>query len=661
MKNLKIFLLLIMACFIVSLTGCSNNHTITYHIDEVNEVGEIKVAEDSVYTIKVKEIDYYNFVGYYDSTGAKYTDEVGKCLFPYDLTTDLELYAKYTPCKYTIKMDLSEADNKDEFDSSDKVITVDDEMPTLPLLEKAKHDLICYEATIGGETIVISEAENYLDGFENIENYVTKNKNSDLTISIKPVFDKKKHNMTFIYNKDGETVTENLKVYIETDINDAAPTYKTEDGTIHQYAWKTAEQKEQNHPYIFYSGQTAEGLVLYADYFQRLHQLENSEFTVVETYTISENKEENTLHLPSNSSTLNLNIDVNARTTSYTVKLHNGSTYQGLSFNLLDRESDVTIVLKSDSTTNFAKITSTEKHNIIEGNALTEEQLVSLIVYGNVELNGLHGINGANGKDESGGSAIGGSDNLPPAESGKAGTDGTGCIQATNVLIDVMENSTLNLFAGNGGHGGNGGIPRPTDQKETGWGADGGSGGLGGSGAHAVEAQHLILNVAGTMNVVGGNGGNGGAGGKGSYAVGGFFHDVDCAGDGGAGNDGGNGGYCFKVKSYEVIEYANGTLVAGSAGNGGAGGNGGDAGTSKLYGDGPGGLGGDGGDAGEQGDIGFKESIGDHLSYTGSYTKSGGARGNNGYNGDGTNDHLGSEITQPGIGKYGILFGKMWE
>ena len=97
------------------------------------------------------------------------------------------------------------------------------------------------------------------------------------------------------------------------------------------------------------------------------------------------------------------------------------------------------------------------------------------------------------------------------------------------------------------------------------------------------------------------------------------------------------------------------------AGNGGDGGNGGDAGNSTLYGEGPGGLGGNGGNAGVQGDIGLKESIGNHLTYVGSYTKDGGDRGNNGYSGDGTNDHLGSEHTKPGYGSYGILFGVMWD
>lgn len=662
MKNKTIFLSFILICFMFSLASCTGKHTIKYYINEHDFEGEIKVKENVSYTIEVKELDYYYFIGYYDEDGARYTNDKGESLFPYDLEEDLTLYAKYAPCEYSITMDLSEADNKDEFLDTDTTLSFNSDMPQLPLLTKEKHDLICYEAIIGEESIIISEENNYLEGFEKLtDEYLFDNKNGNVSITIKPIFDKKKHQMTFTYLKDGKSVTETLKVYIETDIKDAAPKYTDEFGNQHDYAWRTIEQKDSSNPYVFYQGQTQEGLALYADYFYKQHNIPNNTTTpfLIETYSF--NVSEKTLHLANLSSiNANIKIDIDKNTDDYLITLNGGSSYNGLTFDVLQRDSDLMMTFATNSKNGLSTITPIEKHDIIDATKLDDNQLLTLTIKGIVQFSGLNGVNGAHGKDESGGSAVGGSADLPPAESGKHGTDGTGCISATNLKIVVPVESKFFVYSGNGGHGGNGGIPRPTDQKNTGWGADGGCGGSGGNGQNAIETTYLIIDVLGTMNVTAGNGGNGGAGGRGSYAVGGTFHDVDCAGDGGDGGNGGMGGFCFSTKGYEVINYAKGTLKAGSAGHGGNGGNGGDAGYSSLYGEGPGGRGANGGNAGAQGDIGLKESLGDHLTYIGSFTRNGGKRGANGYNGDGTNDHLGSDFTRDGTGSQGRLFGGKW-
>jgi hypothetical protein len=193
-------------------------------------------------------------------------------------------------------------------------------------------------------------------------------------------------------------------------------------------------------------------------------------------------------------------------------------------------------------------------------------------------------------------------------------------------------------------------------------GINGGSAAGGGNGGDGIEAKHLILDIKGTLNVTAGNGGQGGKGGNGSNAVGGSLVEPDCGGDGGSGASGGDGGYCFNIETYSIINYANGTLKAGSAGNGGDGGKGGSSHNSLFYGPGIGSHGGSGGDAGTQGDIGFtiEGGIPENLNYIGSYTAKGGKIGSAGYDGDGA--YAGDkEYIYAGDGSQGILFGKAWE
>ena len=132
----KGFLVFSLICSMFSLSSCFNRHTITYHIDELGFVDKVKVFEDDTYKLDVKQINYYKFVGYYDIDGAKYTDEFGKSLFGYDLEENLELYAKYIPCEYTIKIDPLDAENHNEFGNMETKLQIGDDIPSLPSFSK---------------------------------------------------------------------------------------------------------------------------------------------------------------------------------------------------------------------------------------------------------------------------------------------------------------------------------------------------------------------------------------------------------------------------------------------------------------------------------------------------------------------------------------------
>ena len=82
--------------------------------------------------------------------------------------------------------------------------------------------------------------------------------------------------LQFVYIKDGKQVSEDLKVYIETDIKEAAPKYIDEYGISHNYLWKTAEQLEENNPYSFYQGETQQGLTFYAEEFYTSYNISDT-------------------------------------------------------------------------------------------------------------------------------------------------------------------------------------------------------------------------------------------------------------------------------------------------------------------------------------------------------------------------------------------------
>ncbi|MBQ9079889.1 MAG: InlB B-repeat-containing protein [Clostridia bacterium] len=139
------------------------------------------------------------------------------------------------------------------------------------------------------------------------------------------------------------------------------------------------------------------------------------------------------------------------------------------------------------------------------------------------------------------------------------------------------------------------------------------AGSAGGNGGVAIDADHVNMNMTGTLNVTGGAGGNGANGTDGDDGSPWYngHSDRDATGngdDGGDGDDGtnggnaGKGGYAYDVTTL-IINSGTLTATGGKSGNGGNGGSGGDGGQGQESG-GWGTTAGDGGDGGNGGNGG---------------------------------------------------------
>lgn len=258
-----------------------------------------------------------------------------------------------------------------------------------------------------------------------------------------------------------------------------------------------------------------------------------------------------------------------------------------------------------------------------------------------IEHNTIHSVfGGSGGQGGNGGRGSGGSAAGADGGDGGAGGDGgkaAGIYVGRDARPQVLHNTIIAIFGGDGGLGGRGGIGQGGgDGLEPGSpGSPGGNGGQGdaggaGGGAFGIYVQGPHASPAVTGNKIsdlhagsGGDGGDGGEGGQGGQGDDGnqATGSVPRAGGaGGLGQDGGGGGHGGPGGSAAGIHAAGTSITspvqrnaisaiyAGDGGNGGHGGRGGDGGDGGNGGSdmfnppaSPGGSGGSGGAAGSGG------------------------------------------------------------
>jgi len=179
---------------------------------------------------------------------------------------------------------------------------------------------------------------------------------------------------------------------------------------------------------------------------------------------------------------------------------------------------------------------------------------------------------------------------------GSNGSDGGTAIIVDNIIVNMT--GTLTVVGGNGGNGATG-YAGANGSGNDAPGSNGGNGGNGGNGASAIKCVSITISKTSSVTLTAGDGGNGGAGGRGGNGTKDNWPFSNHNGKGGAGGNGGNGGSCSAALTTtnstinSAITYNEGTV-----GNGGAGGRGGDGG----QGAGGGSAGGAGGAGGWSGD-----------------------------------------------------------
>ena len=184
---------------------------------------------------------------------------------------------------------------------------------------------------------------------------------------------------------------------------------------------------------------------------------------------------------------------------------------------------------------------------------------------------------------------------------GGNGADGGVGILADNLIVDMT--GTLTVVGGNGGNGVTG-YAGSNGSSNDAPGSDGGNGGNGGKGASAIECVSITVMEASAVSLTAGNGGNGGDGGRGGDGARDNAPWSDGKNTGGDGGNGGNGGTCSNaLKATNATIDPEISIEEGMVGAGGAGGNGGNggAGNTSFVG-GSGGAGGAGGIGGLSGD-----------------------------------------------------------
>ena len=260
--------------------------------------------------------------------------------------------------------------------------------------------------------------------------------------------------------------------------------------------------------------------------------------------------------------------------------------YKGTN-NLSSSASDVDSLIKSSGTIEITG--NPESTLVLQPNATTARDC-AIVRANKVIINGGNlEINGSNGWNDS--------------TSGRNGGNGSSGIKASETVI--KNNAVVTITGGNGANGNrgkNGGSGSPGKDKEVasesagrgGDGVSGEKGGDGGNGGDAVIGNLVIEPTARTVSLTGGSGGNGGKGGNGGTGGKGGDNYIwnswtGHGGNGGNGGDGGNGGN-------------GGNAVSGTLEN--------QIGINAIVNHGKYGLGGSGGNGGVGGDRGYHKGTG---------------------------------------------------
>lgn len=242
--------------------------------------------------------------------------------------------------------------------------------------------------------------------------------------------------------------------------------------------------------------------------------------------------------------------------------------YNNLSFKIDYRSENNPLILNLDSISFNA--------NGEEGTCLSSESnaLIHLNVRRSVVLKGRNGcpaikcsnllIDGDANFRVYGGDGVNGDDEINNSNfsnNGGTGIDGS--------KLEINMKGKIRVYGGTGGVGKTGLLG--DEELKT----NGGIGGIGGNGGAAIVADELIINES-SVELFAGNGGQGGTGGKGYNALTGWGWHRD-ASTGGQGGTGGDSGIIFDVKTVNL----NGNQLNVYEGNGGQGGTGGTGGDGE--------------------------------------------------------------------------------
>lgn len=139
-KTKKFVCLLLCICMTVAFTGCAqadSYYRITYIIDEV--IFELTVEYGKLYSLEMTpKREGYEFAGLFDAEqgGTKYIDSSGLSVGAWKEKTDKRLYARWTPKKYTLRLDYQAGIKGEET----RTVTYGEPLAVLPISYKEHYE-----------------------------------------------------------------------------------------------------------------------------------------------------------------------------------------------------------------------------------------------------------------------------------------------------------------------------------------------------------------------------------------------------------------------------------------------------------------------------------------------------------------------------------------
>ena len=436
------------------VSGCSYKDTaFNIYVCYENETQTYKCTLENKISIKPKSINYYSFSYFVDEQGDRFTDNQGNMINSFNQHRDIKIFPVYDPLYISIRINDSSFATFDS-DTNDLKVKYGELMPTLPIPTLSGYCFSGYEATTKNSSqTIVTNGNLYLPGYERMvdDKYDIKNGNY---ISLTPKFIKNNlSNTKFIYFEGEKQIEKNLVSPNGSNLVDFAPkSTKNID-----FAWAESNEASFDET-IFKTNGTNK--TLYAIGYQFKTSSNNIYF---------ENLNQDKLFIcEKNYGTNTLSLDLSSASLPQEVYISG------------DNSSSMKIEIQSGKSSKFflnnVKIKSNNPF-VCSGNNLLEINTI-----GNVTL-----------------------------ENNSSYNSPQSIINASNLILNVFENSHLELIGGSGYDGSKGSDGTSNSKK-------GGNGGNGSNGSDCLKViNNLTLNNDGYISMTAGNGGAGGKGGKGNY------------------------------------------------------------------------------------------------------------------------------------------------